>query len=64
MYLIHDPLAEPFYRKLMLLHAKTGNRPRMMQTFEKCRTKLNDLLDCPVSNTTLELFEALKSNGQ
>lgn len=64
MYLIHDPLAEPFYRKLMLLHAKAGNRPRMIQTFEKCRTKLNDLLDCPVSNTTLELFEALKSNDQ
>jgi tetratricopeptide (TPR) repeat protein len=64
MYLIHDPFAEPFYRKLMRLHAKTGNRLRMIQTFEKCRTKLNDILDCPVSNATLELLEALKNNGQ
>jgi len=64
MYLVHDPFSEAYYRKLMLLHFKAGNRPRMIQTFEKCRTKLNDILDCPVSNTTLELFEALKNTGQ
>ncbi len=58
-YLMHDEYAEPIYRKLMGLYARVGNLPRVTQTFERCKSSINDGLDCPLSDITLNLYDKI-----
>jgi DNA-binding SARP family transcriptional activator len=63
-YLMHDEFAEPIYRKLMMLYAKVGNLPRVTQTFEKCKESINDGLDCPLSDTTMKLYDKIVNSNR
>lgn len=62
-YLLHDEFAEPIYRKLMVMHSKVGNLSQVTQTFEKCKSNINDGLDCPLSDVTLKLYEKLNNQS-
>ncbi len=59
-----DPYAEHIYRKMMLLHAGSGNNPMVLKTFEKCRLSLEKELNCPLSRETIALFNHLTQSDR
>lgn len=61
-YLRHDKYAEPVYRDLMRFHVKAGNPSGAIETFQKCRRRINDEMDLPLSEQTLNLYEKLIQN--
>lgn len=59
IYLTQDKFAEPFYRRLMLFYAETGDLPRVIGTFQRCQANINKELGCPLSHITIELHEKI-----
>jgi len=55
----HDPLHEGSYRRLMRLHALTGDRAGALRTYHKCATILERELDVEPSPITREMYERL-----
>jgi DNA-binding SARP family transcriptional activator len=54
-----DPLHEPAYRTLMLLHAWAGDRPGAVEAFRRCIAVLDTELGVPPLEETTELHEAI-----
>lgn len=54
-----DPLHEPAYRLLMLLHAWDGDRPGAVEAYRRCVAVLDQELGVPPLEETTELHEAI-----
>jgi len=54
-----DPLHEPAYRLLMLLHAWDGDRPGAVEAYRRCIAVLDQELGVPPLEETTELHEAI-----
>ena len=54
-----DPLHEPAYRLLMLLHAWDGDRPGAVEAYRRCIAVLDQELGVPPLDETTELHEAI-----
>ena len=55
-YLETDDSVETVYQKLMQLYATAGNRSQVKKTFETCRQKVFEALDCPPDTETIRLL--------
>jgi DNA-binding SARP family transcriptional activator len=55
----HDPLRESAYRRLMRLHARTGDRPAALRAYHKCATILERELAIEPGPATRRLYERL-----
>jgi DNA-binding SARP family transcriptional activator len=55
----HDPLHEATYRHLMRLHAASGNRAAVVQTYQSCSTILEQELAVGPSAATCQVYEQL-----
>ncbi len=60
-YLRNDRYAETIIRRLMNYHALTGNRPMIIQIYEKFKETIKTELDCKVSDETKRLYNQLIS---
>lgn len=56
-----DPLAETFYRRLMLCHCRCGRLAEASEVFRRCRHMLSVMLGAKPSADTLAVFESLAS---
>lgn len=54
-----DPLAEEFYRLLMLCHEAAGNHSEAIETYHRCRTLLARLSNSSPSEATEILYRQL-----
>lgn len=54
-----DPLHEPAHRRLMLLHAWSGDRPAAIEAYRSFATVLDTELGVPPLEETTELMEAI-----
>ncbi|MDP9494697.1 MAG: AAA family ATPase [Actinomycetota bacterium] len=54
-----DPLHEPSYRLLMLLHAWDGDRPGAVEAYRRCIAVLDQELGVAPLEETTELYEAI-----
>jgi DNA-binding SARP family transcriptional activator len=61
-YLVHDPFAEPVYRRLMRYQARRGDQAAVKHVFARCETKLVQELGVGLSEDTLRLFRTLSRN--
>ncbi len=59
-YLRHDPFQESVYSRLMQFYHHTSNLPRLVETFQRCRTKVENELGCPLSPQVRELYKNLR----
>jgi ATP/maltotriose-dependent transcriptional regulator MalT/DNA-binding SARP family transcriptional activator len=55
-----DPYAEDVCRQLMTMYHKTGNRFTAIKIYEQLKNKLEDELQCPMSDETQELYQQIK----
>jgi DNA-binding SARP family transcriptional activator len=55
----HDPLREASYRRLMRLHALTGDRAGALRIYHKCAAVLERELDLEPSQVTRDMYEQL-----
>ncbi len=58
-YLVFDHYAENIYRRLMRCYSHMGNRSMIIKTYEKCKTQLQDDLNCLLSKETMDLYRQL-----
>lgn len=58
-YLDSEPTAESIYRKLMIYHARSGNRSMISTCLKRCREQLQLHLDCPPETKTEQLARHL-----
>lgn len=56
-----DDCAEDIYCRLMSLYHQIGNRFMVKKTYQKCKNKLEVELDCPLSDTTEQLYQCIVS---
>ena len=54
-----DPYDEVLYQRLMRYHQRAGNRAMVVQTFERCRKRIEETLHCTLAEETQALFEEL-----
>lgn len=54
-----EPIAETFYRRLMLAHELRGNVAEAMRVYRRCRDMLSILLSIPPSRATQAIVERL-----
>jgi DNA-binding SARP family transcriptional activator len=59
-WLVHDPLHEVAYRRLMQIHSLAGNRVAALEAFETCRQMLADELGAAPTPETINLAERIK----
>ena len=59
--LTQDHLRETIYTRLMLYHYYAGERDQALRMFERCRLVLESELGVPPLDSTLDLFEQIKS---
>ena len=57
--LSRDPLWEPAYRSMMLIHHRMGNPGSVLQTFQQCQQALNREIGSEVSTETQALLNEL-----
>lgn len=58
----HDPLHEATYRRLMHLHALSGNRARALRVYHTCVTVLERELGAPPGAATQEAYQRLMNH--
>lgn len=54
-----EPLHEPSWRNLMIVHSRFGSRADALRTFERCREMLGDELGVEPDAATLRLYEEM-----
>ena len=59
-----DPLAESFYRRLMVCYRQLGRRAEAMEVYNRCRKVLDTALKVEPSPETKTLYEDLVKVGQ
>lgn len=57
--LVHDPLREPIYRRLMLLHVARGNKSQALKVYRDCAVLFGELFDEQPSPLTHQLRAAI-----
>ena len=57
----HDPLIESSYRRLMRLHARSGERAKALHVYHSCASTLQQELQVGPSDETVALYEDLLS---
>lgn len=57
--LSQDPCLEEAHRLLMRIHAAMGNRAEIARQFQECERALNDEIDAPPSEQTINLYQRL-----
>lgn len=60
-YLSVDPYAENVYRRLMQYHHTLHNKAKLSQIYERCKTLIENEMDCPLSPETISLYQKLSS---
>jgi DNA-binding SARP family transcriptional activator len=53
----HDPLVESSYRRLMRLHARSGERAKALHVYHRCVSVLQEELQIGPSDETVALYE-------
>ena len=60
-----DPLAEPAYRKLMLLFTQRGMRNAALRAYQDCQQSLKEALNMAPEEVTTAIYrKILESTGQ
>ncbi|TVR90540.1 MAG: hypothetical protein EA416_11340, partial [Trueperaceae bacterium] len=62
----HDPLVESSYRRLMRLHARSGERAKALHVYHSCASVLQEQLQVGPSDETVALYQdvlRLQPNG-
>ncbi len=54
-----DPYNEQGYQHLLKLYAQIGNNVMLVKTFEKCRKRIEEELDSPLSQETMDIYRSL-----
>lgn len=60
--LVRDPLREPMYRRLMLLHVARGDKSKALTVYRDCAVLFGELFDEQPSPLTHQLREAIASD--
>lgn len=62
-WLMHDPLAEEAYRRLMRVHLARGDATAALQVYATCRTRLAEDLRVDPSEETVALAEHIRAGS-